>query len=198
MRAVESRDGECDRVVAGEHDHHQDLATEKFGQHGVDVAGDRARLRTPAARQQVVESQEDHLPVAQQVEHHDRYQRQVDDKRQQDQAAGLDARRAASATTSRAARVLRQEFAHRGEVERQLEAEVLLDPRHDVLGQLLQQIGTRRAARTASDWISGTSTKNSAASTTPNQQHDERAWTARAARHAPQRGRRSACRGTRG
>jgi hypothetical protein len=37
-RLVEACDGERDRVIHGQHDHHHDLAAQEFGEHAVDVA----------------------------------------------------------------------------------------------------------------------------------------------------------------
>ena len=83
-------------------EHHQELPVQEFREHAVDFACDGAHFRPPAQRHQPVEALDEHVPVAQQIEHHDGDQREIDEHRQHDRAAGLHAGQQLAADRSRA------------------------------------------------------------------------------------------------
>ena len=151
------------RVVRRQDDHHRQLAAQEFGEDFVDLLDDGARLAAPVPRHQLAQAVADHLPVAQQVEHHDRNQREVDQDRHDDEAAGLDAGQHPQRKLVGGLDVLGDERPQRVEVERDRHAEALLQPGRDFGGSPApRRSGSRFAARPTSAWTSGTRTRKTA------------------------------------
>src|SRR6185312_1436798 len=138
---LQARDPQRDDIVDCQHDHHRELTAQKLGQHVVDFDGHRTQLRQPAPRRELFEPGEDDVPVAQQIEHHDRYQRHVDQNGENERAAGLDARQHLRRQRLRARQIVRDHRLDRVHVELQLYPELLLQPGRELVLQQRREVG---------------------------------------------------------
>ncbi len=197
-RAVEAGQRQRHRVVGGQHQHHQQLPAQELGEHAVDVAADRAHLREPVARHQRVDALADHVPVAQQVEHHDGNQHQVHENGDQDQAAALHAGQHLQRQAPRLVHVLGDERLERFEVERERDAELLLQPGRDPARRLRGEFGQPLRGEHHFRLHERDQHEEQRDQDEPEQQHDERRRQRRAERPFPPPTSRWASRGTRG
>src|SRR5213078_3365984 len=90
--------------------------------------GDGANARQPPARQETVHARDDPIPVTQQVEHHDRNQREIDENAEDDRASRLQARQELESQRLCAVEVVRDQLLDRSQVDLQLDAEGLAQP----------------------------------------------------------------------
>ena len=127
-RKLQARYREPQRIVHGEHAHDRELTPQELCEHAIDLAGDAADARQPPARQETVHARDDPIPVTQQVEHHDRNQREIDENAEDDRASRLQARQELESQHLCAVEVVRDQFLDRSQVDLQLDAEGLAQP----------------------------------------------------------------------
>src|SRR5437773_5732205 len=143
-RELQSDDQEAYDVIHGEYAHHRELPAQEFGQHAIDLARQRAHGRQPTPRQQFVDTREDVVPVAKQIEHHHGDECNVDQDGEQQGAPRLDAFEQPERDRLSAGKVLGDQLFHRCQVHLQLDPQLVAEPRRDLSverhGQLRQPL----------------------------------------------------------